>query len=304
LESDSIPKNSKTFLEETDAESTTNAACFRLSNIDGITSKVQSFLLSSIRGLDTADVQIEQLTVTLKASYIVDYSINSDFSTSVGLVHSIHKTSHLLLDETGEFVGETINNALYTLKDLLVNTNELDASIKITDKGSFKITNTEIRELAKQLLIRRFTETVGYYGRNNVHYHKTCSPKPKDVQVLKVRKAYVPIWSIIFTIKKTKYAFLAVEDTSGIVLLAYQPEIDKSARKYPSACMICGGTLTGEGKYICKECGKICCTKDTFHCTNCGKQLCREHITFKRKFIFLKDKYCSNCFGTLSSNKR
>lgn len=300
-----IPKNNESFLGEPEEENSINASCFRLSPNEDIALKVRTFLVQNIRCLERTDVQMIQPTVDLKAAFMVDYSINSDFSTSVGLVHSIHKTSHVLLDEAGEFVGDTINNALYSLNDMLVNANEIDASIRVTSRGFFKKTNTEIRDLAKQQLINRFTETVGYYGRNNVHYYKTCTPKPKEVQVLKVKKSYIPIWLIIFSIHRNKYSFAAIENPSGITLLPqYQQENSKAVKAYPNSCMICGGVFTEEGKFACKECGKICCPKDTFKCKICEKRVCREHTVFKRKFVILTDKYCNKCFGSLSQNHR
>ena len=257
-------------------------------------------------GLRASEVKIVISNIQLKPSFLVDYSVNADFSTSVGRIHSVHATTHILLDETGDYIGDTINNALYSADNQFIRAEEIENLAEVAYRGLFERTNTEIRELAKQLLINRHTQTVGYYGRNHVHYFKTCTPKPKDVQISKVQKVYIPIWSLVFSLYGNKYSFNAIEgSTSELTLLSQsQQSTDKSVKSYPYSCMTCSSTFFDEGKFVCLECGKISCSKHTFVCKKCGKQICLEHTLFKRRLLILKDKYCKACYDSLLSESR
>jgi len=244
--------------------------------------------------------------IQLKPSFLVDYSVNADFSTSVGRVHSVHTITHILLDETGDYIGDMINNALYSADNQFICPEEIENLADVAYRGLFERTNTEIRELAKQLLISRHTQTVGYYGRNHVHYYKTCTPKPKEVQISKVQKVYVPLRHVVFSIHGSKYSFIVVEGSDTELTLLSQPQqsTDKSVKVYPYSCMTCGNTLTGEGKFVCQKCGTISCSKHTFVCKKCSKQICLEHTIFKRRLLIFKDKYCKACYNSLFADGR
>lgn len=283
-------------------EDLNNIFCFWVSSKEDFDCKVRNFLTQDIKGLEIPGIEIATSNIQLKPSFMVDYSINADFSTSVGLIHSVHKASHILLDEKGEYAGDSINNALLSLNEELRRADEIEKSVEVTHRDLFTKTNTEIREIAKQLLIYRYSKTVGYYGRNNVHYYKTCTIKPKNLQFSKIKKVYTPIWHVIFSLYGSKYCFDSIENSSGLTLLLhYQQPNGSSVKKYPHSCMICGSTFGGEGKFVCHECGKLSCIKDTFVCKKCGKPICLEHTIFKRRLLVLKEKYCTKCYDSLFS---
>ena len=81
-----------------------------------------------------------EINLSLIASYLVDYSINATFSTSVGTIYSIdEKSSGFFLGHNGEPVISAIKDALLPMR---YKTSELDetklAGINLTKEGTFK----------------------------------------------------------------------------------------------------------------------------------------------------------------------
>jgi hypothetical protein len=173
---------------------------------------------------------------------------------------------------------------------------------KVIEKRKFEKSFEEIEDIAIDTLIRAYTKTVSYYGRNNVLYTKTCVPKKKHITLENIKRVYFPTWDIIFSLKDRKYVIGAMENSelpsnpfqvlpSSFIVFEEETEL----KNYPDKCMLCHKELRLKEKFLCNDCGKIACDNDSFECKVCGKIVCREDTIFKRKFLILKDKYCSNC---------
>jgi restriction endonuclease Mrr len=271
--------------------------CFPVSTPSQITVKLFSFLKSDLRGFEEKTAQIEGMSLKLKPAYMVDYSINATFKTSIGVIHSVNESSTFLLTDTGEPVHPTITNALLPQKyNLSTICGDPMGDVKILEKGEFTKPFKETKNLAEDALIRLYTKTVVYYGANNVRYDKTCVPKQKDINVSSIKQVYIPLWNIMFSILRNKYVIVGVEDSTGITVLPSHMvhiDADSGIRVYPNLCMVCSGNL--EPKFVCSDCGGITCDNDSFNCKMCGRQICREHTFFKRRFLIFKDKYCLQC---------
>ncbi len=273
--------------------------CFPISDRAEVVSKLYSFLNGDLIGFKKDYVKIEHVGLKLHSSYMVDYTINATFSTSVGIIHSINTTSTMLLDgSNGEPITPAISTPLLSLRYSISELKQENLEgVKLLEKGEFIKNYKEIKERAKEVLRRIYTKTVSYYGANNVRYTKTCTPRKKDVTLLDVKRVYLPVWSFGFSILERKYLIVGTEAPQKLNVfpsnLTRVPE-SSGAKVYSNNCMICTGDMNNE-KYVCNECGLITCQKDSFECKLCGKVICREHTIFKRKFLILHDKYCPQC---------
>ncbi len=278
--------------------------CLPISNKSQITLKLLKFLSANLNGFLEQTAKIEEINLRLKPSYMVNYSIDSDFTTSARQIHSIHENTTTFLMENGKLFDSIIVHAACSQQRAISTINQESLSdISLIEKGEFTKTFKEIKDTAKETLIDLYTTTVGYYGANNVHYTKTCVPKQKDIEISEVKQVYIPFWQIVFSIMDQKYAMLAIEDYNGLTVLPSRMlNLNESPRikVYPDTCMICHNDL-GSEKFVCSICGKITCQKDKFNCKICGKQLCQEHTVFKRRLLIFKDKYCQSCFAQVTS---
>lgn len=273
--------------------------CFPVSDKPKITKKLFDFLRNDLRGFDEDSTKINDIGLRLMSAYLVDYSINATFLTSVGTIHSINESSSIFLTgDTGDPLHSIISNFLLPLRQ---NISELDqrslTDIKIIERGEFTRSHKEIKGIAQDTLIRAYTTRVSYYGANNRLYQKLCIPRKKDITILDIKRVYVPFWDIILSIIKTKYAVVGIENTYKLnvlpsTLIKFEAESD--IKVYPDKCMICLKDMKHE-KYVCNECGIIVCDKDSSKCKICERVICKEHTMSKRKFLVLSDKYCPQC---------
>jgi restriction system protein len=273
-------------------------SCFPISDKIQTQKNVTHYLSSNLVGFNVSLLRIEEMRIDLMAAYMIDYSVNSDFSTSVGKICEIHENSTAFFGVNGELIDPIIRNALYPLRHNLVTINEDTFNeTEIGGKEKFSKTFKEAKAGAKEALIKYYTQNVGYYGANNRHYSKTCIPKQKDVEVYEIKQVYIPTWTIIFSLLKKKYALAAVESSEGITVIPSRMvniKIDSGIKVYSDSCMFCNNSM-GNGKFVCSVCGAIVCKKDSFVCKTCGKQICREHMIVKKRYLFIKDRYCQQC---------
>jgi len=277
--------------------------CFPISDKSQIVEKVVAFLKSDLKGFNQQLLKVDKIGLKLLPTYMVDYCINATFSTSVGVIHSIgERSSVFFLGDIGDPVHPIIRDFLLGAKWTISRFKEKSLKdTEIIERRKFKKSFEEIKKIAIDSLIRAYTKTVSYYGRNNVHYTKTCVPKKKHITLENMKRVFFPSWDIIFSLKDRKYVIGALENSelpanpfkvlpSRFIVFKEETEL----KTYPEKCMVCYKELKHE-KFLCNDCGKITCDKDSFECKVCGKTICREDTIFKRKFLVLKEKYCSGC---------
>lgn len=277
--------------------------CFRISDRSQVIENVVKFLASDLKGFNEQMFKVDKIGLRLIPTYMVDYYINAVFSTSVGVIHSIgDRSSIFFLGDIGNLVHPIVTEFLLDTKWTISTFNEKSLKdVEVIQRRKFEKSFEEIKEIAIDSLIRAYSKRVSYYGRNNVRYTKTCVPKKKHITLENIKRVYFSPWDIIFSLKDRKYVIGALENSelpsspfkvlpSNFVDLKEETGLEK----YPEKCMLCSKELKHD-KFFCNDCGKITCNKDSFECKVCGKIICREDTIFKRKFLILKEKYCTDC---------
>lgn len=276
--------------------------CFPISKKPKLVNELYSFLQNDLRGFNKDSTIVEEIGLKLHSAYMIDYSIDAMFSTSVGVIHSIdEKSAIFLMGDSGRPVSSILTDPLLPLRYNISEFNEEDLKgFKLLEKGEFVKSHKEIKTRAIEAIKRIYTETVSYYGANNVHYTKTCVPRKKDITLIDTKRVYLPVWNIVFSISKNTYMVVGTEDLEELNVLPKEfikvPE-DSGIWVYPDNCMICSKDIEYE-KYICNECGMIVCDRHSSTCKICGKVICKEHTISKRRFLVLSNKYCPSCAKT------
>lgn len=273
--------------------------CFPIPEESEIVDSLNGFLEGNLKGFHEGLMRVEDVSLRLKSAYMIDYAINAEFSTSVGIIHSVNESSSVFFEgENGHLLNQETTNPFLDVKGRLTEIHEKEIKAKLVKKEEFFKSFREVKENAKEALRSLYTKTVSYHGRNNVAYAKTCIPSNRDIVIRDARRVYLPIWSIGFSILKNKYIIVATE-TSG--RLNHLPRVSADVplpsdfTDYPYNCMVCHSSDVGDEAYVCNECGAITCKRDNFCCKVCGKTICRNDVRTKRKFLFFKDRYCPRC---------
>lgn len=279
--------------------------CFPISDKSKVTEKLIGFLELDLKGFSQELFKVDQIDIRLIPTYMVDYYINATFSTSVGVVHSVgERSSVFFLGDSGNLIHPIVREFLLKSKWTISRFDEKNLkNVEIIERRKFEKSFEEIKTIAVDSLIRAYTKTVSYYGKNNVRYTKTCVPTKKHITIENMSRVYFSAWNIIFLLKKRKYVIGALENselpTNTFEVLpssfvTFKEETAKILRYYPEKCMLCYKELKHE-KFLCNDCGMVVCNKDGFECKVCGKTICREDTIFKRKYLILKEKFCSDC---------
>ena len=130
-----------------------------------------------------------------------------------------------------------------------------------------------------------------------MRYSRKCVPNKKDITILEIKRVYLPIWRVMFSILGKRYVITTTETSGRLnVLPSTMTQFSPSSgiTAYPDNCLICSKELKARA-YVCNECGTITCDNDKAECKVCGKIVCRHHTVSKRKLLVLSDKYCPQC---------
>ncbi len=271
--------------------------CFPISSKSQVIQRFVDFLESDLTGFKRQLFAVNQIGIRLIPTYMIDYCINATFSTSVGVVHSIHKRSSIfILGDLGKPIHKVISEFFLSIKGTIAQFNEtMLKDSEVLERRSFRKSFKEVEEIAVNSLIRAYSREVSYYGRNNVRYVKNCVPRRKHVTIEDIKRVYLAPWGIVFSLKDRKYVIGVLDAPERFETLPGNLIVDaRGLEAYPEDCMTCLRKMEKE-KYLCNECGKIVCRKDNSQCKICGKTICREHTISKRRLLVLSSKYCSSC---------
>lgn len=233
-------------------------------------------------------VQLTQIHTKLTPLYDIKYTINADFSTSVGRIHTESAQSGFFISgKTGQLFPENITQYFNNTPMNEIIPHNLPNSIQIE---SFDHRINEIKNWAINYIIKKHTKIVQYRGRNNIGYSKECMPKKKDIYISDISQIYLPEIQIQFKLCG-KNRFFSIADNQTSNFYVYNNNI--------SVCEVCGNDLTKKG-LLCNECGDISHDQSFFrshgfYCKHCGKSLCRKCSSYYRKYLFFKVPICIQC---------
>jgi hypothetical protein len=231
--------------------------------------------------------KIQKRTINLRPMYLVTYSIEATFTTSVGVVHCESGQGKFFLNgANGDILDHRISNHFFNIQTNKLS-NEDTKNISIVP---FQLLAGSVKESAINYIIKEHTKTVTYSGANNRHYTKVCEPKKRDISLSDISQVYIPENDIDFILNGKKRFFKIADNGTDNFY------IDK---ENISVCEICNRPLSKPG-LLCNECGTISHNKrfffsHGFYCRNCGKSICRNCANYFSKYIIFKVTLCNDC---------
>jgi restriction system protein len=230
----------------------------------------------------------EVINTQFVPAYLLEYSLNQNFSTTVGIIHRIHvnKERLLLNGQDGSIIASQLCR-MVSPASMVEDRYSLEQ--KDVFRGSFKIGYSTAKRLGTRHIRKRHTTTVGYYGANNVHYTKKCTPNVSNILIRSLTQVYIPVLTVSFQIVAKQHK----------ISLCGNPEVIEILDGAVYDCEICGNPLSQE-RLLCNSCGKIVHKPQfimghSFFCELCNKTICKECTYWTRKYLFFKKKLCKNC---------
>ena len=226
-------------------------------------------------------------------AYLLEYSLHQDFSTTVGLIHSANvdkghiiisgQDGHLLRSELVKMLTPTsMDESWYPQKQAKVSS------------GRFTLGYSDAKRIGTKHIREYHTETVGYYGLNNVYYTKTCVPGASSILIRSITQVYLPILTVSCDILTRQHQLSLCGNRIEVEIL------DHSAKC--GTCEICGKKI-GHERLLCNSCGRIVHAPSfmghAYLCEICSKTICKECTYWTRKYLFFKKKLCEDCAETL-----
>jgi restriction system protein len=224
---------------------------------------------NGINNINKDQVSVEDLKTTFHPIYYINYDIDSQCSTSVGVIHKESGNGKLIIDgRAGNELKKELRNFL--LKNIN-NEKEIANGSCLQCKLDFQKNENELKSQSISEIINSRTKNVTYKGKNNVTYNKTCTPSPKDITIHDCRSLYYPEWTLNIKAKQKNYIVSFLESAGDFITL----------RNDTKVCQICNHKIE----------------KNRWYCTYCGSIICKKHLKVTR---LRKAKICTNCSITKS----
>lgn len=227
--------------------------------------------------------------VTFIPAYLMEFSLHENFSTTVGIIHSVHvDRGRILIDgQDGRLIKPAL--AKFVEQSSLIENWQSPQNETVYSSGKFKLGLSAVKKKGINFVRELYTKNVGYYGGNNVHYSKTCTPKKSSIFVRSLTQVYIPYLKVSSKIISRKHRLQLVGNK-------HETEIIQSDA---GKCEICGDSL-GHKRLLCNSCGKVVHVPrfifgHSFTCELCEKTICKECAFWTRKYLFFKKKLCGDC---------
>ena len=258
-----------------------------LSDTNEIQNKISSFIKRKIESKPKQPddlLKISQRKIDFFPAYMIQYNINSKFTTSIGVIHReyLENGAFFVDGKTGSLLKQEFVNHLKSAPVSIYN--ELDFSGIPFSRSDFIIDDRSLANLSKKIVINRHTKTVSYSGRNNQSYSKVCVPSEQDVFITNVKQIYLPFQDVKFNILDTMYHTISLENAEQ--MLSYTDMLN---------CNICGYYIASKG-LLCNSCGALVhdqrlLDSHGFKCKACGKTICR-NCAYD---LGINNKVCKDC---------
>lgn len=227
--------------------------------------------------------------------YLIAYDVHSVFETSVGVVHreNVSKARMILDGGNGYLYDNNVAQFLESEPQIKFSHPHDDF---IGNLPTFRLNATSLNRIAKETIVRSHTRRVSYYGRNNQGYTKICTPGERDIYICDIRQLYLPTFRLDLKLGQIPYYIEGSHAPSGRLL-----SISDNLR----LCQLCH-VRVNEGAIICDVCGRVTHSGGLFvssihgfRCKKCGRTTCRLDGFWRRKYLFMKEMVCPNCFEEL-----
>jgi restriction system protein len=287
---------SKAGIEFVTSEGKASVYSFPISNKELITKNIIAYinakLISKPNSIQSI-IELKTKKVRMRPIYKIEYKIDADFSTSVGLIHSEYSSGNFFIEGDKGNIDESLS---YYFHNIQV-TDYVITPGKNRTVVPFRILSGQIKDRAMNHIIEKHTKYISYTGGNNQRYTKECIPKRKDIYISDISQIYVPDTQIGFVLNK-RNRNIYFSDNGTPHFQVYTENI--------SNCEICSHHLYSRG-ILCNDCGGISHDKKFFdshgfYCKKCGMSLCRNCTKYFVKYLFLKVPVCRKCGSKESKN--
>ena len=234
-------------------------------------------------------VSLHDRNIKFTPAYFISYMVDQDFSTSVGLIHSVYENDGFICINGQQGPLVELDRPPFWQSGRLVTKDELLPVDATVSQAGFTLGTTNVSEIAKQWIVEKHTKTVTYTGRNNQNYTRTCSPSKKNIFLKDIRQVYIAQQTVVCAILDKDYQIRFSENGSKIL-------VENSAI---SICRICGARVQNKG-LLCNSCGNLAHSPrwwkaHSFVCKNCGKTICWQCTYWVPHIILFKRHICEDC---------
>ena len=235
-------------------------------------------------------VQLELNQIALVAHYKIKFSVEQDFSTSVGIIHSIHKNDIILILDAENGLQLSEETVLFLTSSALINSEDVVQLSLITSRSGFNLDQTSLMEHAREQIIQDYSRTIKYTGKNNVTYYKNCKPGKRNISIQDVKHVYIPHCRVVIKFKDTKYNCTILQNDTQVSIL--------STNLYQ--CNLCNEKIK-EKSLLCNDCGSMTHGPKLFNghgfiCKNCKKTICKKCRYQKKHLLLFKKNLCESCY--------
>jgi restriction system protein len=241
-----------------------------------------------------AKIDIKKIHFT--PAYVIEYNLNEEFSTTVGVIHGVHiDHGRILINaQNGQQIDPNLEKMAmpWSFSESMY----LEESVNVSS-GTFKLGYTSAKKAGLRHIQSQNTQEVSYYGANNVCYTKKCVPHISKILIRSLTQAYLPYVTVSCQILTRWHEIFFCGNQKQVEILESKAGI----------CELCGEHL-GYERLLCNSCGKIVHRPSfmghSYHCEVCGKTICKDCSYYTRKYLLFKKKLCQECAKNLEKENK
>lgn len=241
--------------------------------------------------------QPESHAVTRRPVFLLGYSLTQEFSTSVGVLHTIQIPNAEIMISGQDGINLSQEWSEFLSGARLNPASERPEDIEINQIGEFRLDSGYMHEIAKERITELHTTRVTYTGRNNQTYVRDCVPSKRNILLKNIQQVFLVEYHLQLNAFHHEYRFDFLENQNHFLWL--QPpdifeckECDKRAREC-LLCNVCGAT-THLPRFVHPH---------SFRCKSCFKTICKDCAYWVPRLAVFKKILCLECVEVISPLK-